>query len=366
MQTEVTMPNFDVNETSASIADIKVENKQFVKEGQILLTTENTKTVHEIISPADGYILLLCHKMQTKSVGTRLAVIFESLKELEEFDTNCQSAQDSDAMESADINATKKALDLANKLNIDLAVLAKLKKDDVIKVKDVQEYFDNTNKENIKTTPVFKYDRERVIIIGAGNGAEVVIDILLDDFNKQIIGLVDDNVTEMANYDYPVLKCNVPDFPEKVDRNAYDTVIISIGSTLKSMQLRKKVFEQYSDAGIIFTNAIAKSAEIRRGAKIGTGNIIGAGSYIGTLTHVGNNNSISYGVYIGHHNVIGDHNLLAPGLFTSGSVKIGNECIIPAGVVVRNLVDIGNRVAVPVGYAIANSISDDTIIKQQT
>ncbi len=367
MQYDIRMPSFDVNETTAVIADIMAENKQFVVTGQAVLLVENTKAVNRILVPHDGYVLVLCKKMETKAAGDRLAVVFETMEELEAFDADTQKDSGEDAKEeSAAVNATRKAIELAKELNVDLAALARLKMDDVIKVKDVQDFFDKQHATARESSAlVFQYDRERVVIVGAGKGAEVVIDILLDDYDKQIVGLVDDNVLKMQNYEFPILHCKIADFPAVIDKNSYDTVIISIGATLKSMQLRKEIFERYLAADIIFTNAIAKSAQIRRGVKIGTGNIIGADAYIGTLTRIGNNNSISYGTYIGHHNIIGSHNLLAPGLFTSGTVDIGDECIIPAGVVVRNCVHIGSRVIVPVGYAIVNSIEDNTIIRQQ-
>ena len=93
-------------------------------------------------------------------------------------------------IESIDnLNITKKARELAEKLGVDLNNLALNNKGNVIKTKDVQEFYDNAmqkKNEPIKKS-VFKYDRERIVIIGAGNGAEVVCDILLDDYDLSLI-----------------------------------------------------------------------------------------------------------------------------------------------------------------------------------
>lgn len=364
---KVILPNFDVNESEATVTAIKVNNGEFVEAQQALFLTENTKAVNEIITPESGFVMILCNEFETKKAGDTLALIFSSKEELEKFDVLSLQNQTSRTIESIDnLNITKKARELAEKLGVDLNNLALNNKGNVIKTKDVQEFYDNAmqkKNEPIKKS-VFKYDRERIVIIGAGNGAEVVCDILLDDYDKIIVGMVDDNVKELKNYDYPVLECGVFDFPDKIDRTFYDAVIISLGSTLKTMKIRKQIFDDYCQKEIRFINAISKDAEIRRGVKIGTGNLIGARSYIGTMTQIGDNNSISYGTFIGHHNIIGNNNLLAPGLFTSGSVTVGNDCIIPAGIVTRNLVDIGNNVILPVGYVVANSIPDNTIIQQ--
>lgn len=364
--TDIKLPHFDVNETEATITEIRADNKQKVEKGQIIFIAENTKASEEIQAPEEGYILLLCKKYGVKKMGESLALIFPSAEELERFDLH--SLQPEEQAYDVPINATRKAVEMAESLHVNLAELAAFKGDSVIRVKDVQEFFENRNKSSAGSTDtgrVFRYDRERVVIIGAGKGAEVVIDILLDDPDKDIIGLVDDNRKEMTVYPYPVLDCTVRDFAEQTDKNRYDTVIISLGATLNSMILRRQIFEDYRQKGIHFTNAIAKSIQIRRGVRMGTGNIIGDGCYIGTMTQIGDNNSVSYGVCLGHHNILGDSNLVGPGVCTSGSVEIGSGCILPAGVITGNRLKIGNRVVVPAGYAITRSMADDTVIRQK-
>lgn len=360
----IELPSFDVNDSEATITEICVKNKEKINCGQKLFAVENTKAVNIIEAKESGYIHIICKKFDIKKTGDKLAYLFDNLEELARF----EAEEVREAKEESDesINATKKALELANELGINIRDVAAEKEGEVIKVKDVQSFFDKQG-ENRQSSHhhIFKYDRERVVIAGAGNGAEVVIDILRDDHEKDIVGLIDDKVKKLVNYDYKIFACGMLEFPNMSDRHAYDTVILSIGATLNSMRFRKMIFDNYKEAGIKFTNAIAKSADIRRGVKIGVGNIIGAQSYIGTLTEIGDNNSISYGTFIGHHNFIGSNNLIAPGFVSSGSVEIGDGCIIPAGVVTRNCVKIGDHVVLPVGYAVVNSIEKDTVVQEQ-
>lgn len=357
----IELPSFDVNDSEATITDVFVKNREKIDRGKKLFAVENTKAVNIIEATESGYIFVICKKFDVKKTGDKLAYLFDNLEELGHFETEEVKKENNES-----INATKKALELATELGVNIRDVAAEKEGEVIKVKDVQSFFDK-HSEN-KPSPyshIFKYDRERVVIAGAGNGAEVVIDILRDDHEKDIVGLIDDNVKKFANYDYKIFECGILEFPNRIDCCEYDTVIISIGATLKSMRFRKMIFEKYKEVGIRFTNAIAKSADIRRGVKIGVGNIIGAQSYIGTLTEIGDNNSISYGTFIGHHNLVGSNNLIAPGFISSGSVEIGDGCVIPAGVVTRNCVKIGNNVVLPVGYAVVNSIDKDTIVQEQ-
>lgn len=359
----IKLPSFDVNDREAVITEICVENKQKIVAGQKLFIVENTKAVNEIVAEEQGYILIVCKKLETKKTGDSLAYIFPTIEKLQQF-----KPEHIEKQAREEVNATKKAIDLAQDLGIDIREVAGRVTENVVKVRDVQLYFDTLKRNSEKTSNhnhVFKYDRERVVIIGAGNGAEVVIDLLRDDPEKDIVGLVDDHVKKMVNYDYKMYECGINEFPDQSDRDEYDTVIISIGATLKSMQLRKKIFEKYKSKGLLFTNVVSKSAEIRRGVKLGIGNLIGAQSYIGTLTEIGDNNSIGYGTYIGHHNLVGSNNLIAPGFISSGSVEIGNSCIIPAGVVTRNCVKIGDNAVLPVGYRVVNSIEKDTVVQQK-
>ncbi len=363
-RTKVTMPVIDVNEEKATITEILFGEGDEVRKGDIIMSAENTKATSDITSPSDGFFLPICKSFEEIVSGKTIAFIFDTIDELADYKRSDDSVDIED--EKVDINATKKALALAKEKGIDIAIIASMKGDGVIKEKDVQEYINSNVKEISDVKPSFILKRERVVIIGAGNGAEVVIDILLDDPTKEIVGLVDDNVRKLKNYSFPVLDCTIKDFPDKYGLDFYDTAIISIGANLSSMKFRRSVFEDYVRRGVKFTNAISKSAELRRGVQLGVGNIIGSGCYIGTLTRIGDNNSISYGTNIGHHNIVGSHNLFAPGVFTSGSDEIGNSCILPAGVAMVNRAVIGDDVVVPVGYAITNNLESGTVIKKRT
>lgn len=362
---EIKMPLIDVNEEKATITEILFNEADEVKAGEIIICVENTKATSDVVAPFDGYFLPLCKILDEIKSGDSIAVIFESVEELNVYKNSSSIRHEKDKLLDS-VNATKKAVELAEKLGIDISLVAAKKESGVVKEKDVAA-FAASNKISAQNTEkdFLTLNRERVVIIGAGNGAEVVIDILLDDPKKEIVGIVDDNVRELKNYNFPILDCKIKDFPDKYGEDFYDTVIISIGANVSSMKFRRQVFEDYVKKGVRFTNAIARSAEIRRGAELGQGNIIGSGCYIGTLTRIGNNNSISYGANIGHHNIVGDHNLIAPGVFTSGSDIIGDSCIISAGVSVVNRAKIGDNVVVPVGYAIANSLETGSVIRNK-
>lgn len=360
---EVRLPNFDVNDVEAVISEIHAEEGAYVEKGQVLFKVENAKAIREIQAEESGICRLCCKELDKMRVGDILARIYPDREEYEK--DYIQPAAGADDKTKA--RATNKALELARILGVDIGEVARSKNGGLVKTADVRLYADGKKtaaEETAVPQRINPYDRERVLIIGAGKGAEIVIDILMDDRDKYVAGLADSHVKEFPGYSYPLFTMDVREVPDKIDKALYDTVILSMGSTLNTMKFRRELFRAYEAAGLCFTNAIAKSVDVRRAVRIGKGNIIMHHGYIGTGTVIGDNNVISYGLKLGHHCVMGSHNLIAPSFVTAGSVSVGDECVITTGVVTRTSVKIGSRVVLPLGYAVHSDIADDTIIRQ--
>lgn len=360
---EVRLPNFDVNDVEAVISEVYAEEGTRVEKGQVLFKIENAKAIREIQAEESGICRLYCKELDRVKVGELLAEIYHDREEYEKACT--QPAPGTE--EEIKARATNKALELARILGVDIEEVARSKNGGIVKTVDVRLYADSkkaASKESEVPQRINPYDRERVLIIGAGKGAEIVIDILLDDRDKYVAGLVDSHVKEFPGYSYPLFTMDVREVARKIDKALYDTVILSMGSTMNTMKFRRELFQAYEAEGLSFSNAIARSVDIRRAVRIGKGNIIMHHSYIGTGTVIGDNNVISYGLNLGHHCVMGSHNLIAPSFVTAGSVSVGDECVITTGVVTRTSVKIGSRVVLPLGYAVHSDIADDTIIRQ--
>lgn len=202
---------------------------------------------------------------------------------------------------------------------------------------------------------------ERVIIIGAGKGGEVVADTLMGNTDYKIIGFVDDNPkNNFQFYNIRVIYKNIKTFPFEFDRNLFDGVIISIAS---DMYLRKNIYNLYKKENISFINVIDKNAVIKRNVKIGDGNVIGANTYIGTSTIIGNNNWIAASVNIDHHNKIGNHNLFGPNFTSPGVVSIGDSNIFGANSSLSNYIKIGNNNIIMNNIAIFRDIRNNQNLK---
>ena len=204
---------------------------------------------------------------------------------------------------------------------------------------------------------------EKVLVVGAGDAAQIVTNILLNTGNQdffrsyKVIGYIDEHKTGEVD-GIPILGGD--DIIETVD---FDKIIISI-STLQNV--KKKIFNKIVEkfGRDIFINVVHSTAYIEPSARIGVGNVIGAFVYIGHKTIIGDNNLISSHCSIEHHNRVGSHCTFAPNIQTSGRVQIDDLCLI--GSRIMPSVHIGKNVQVSGNIPIWRDIPDNSRIVYET
>lgn len=322
---EIKAKMIDANENTAKVSKIYFKDGEKVKKGDILITLETTKATEDIEAEEEGNIKYFIKEGDDVKLNQSLCLIYKTKEELEDF-TNKNARIFENNIENTEIRATKKAKDLAKKLSVNLM---EIKKDGIIKERDVKDFankYDNKRKYDFYKGP-FKYDWERVVIIGAGKGSGLVYDILLLE-KKNPIGLIGSPIDKKHLPNIPVLFENDNDFIKNRKQIDFDTIIISIGMNIK---LKSKLYNRYKEENFIFTNAIHPSSIIATEVKIGEGNIICQGVTIGYQTVINNNNWIASKVNIDHHNLLGSNLLIGPGTCTSGSVSIEDNVMIGTG-----------------------------------
>ena len=160
---------------------------------------------------------------------------------------------------------------------------------------------------------------EKIILIGAGGHAKVVMDCL----DHPAYGFVDYEVEEFFGL-------------KKLAEITGDySGLISFGAVEpQELERRHRVFLNYKSQQIKFITAIHKTAIIAQDAVIGEGNMIGAGVIINSGVVIGSNLIINSGAIIEHDVVIGDGSHVAPGAIILGTAKIGKTTMIGAGAVI--------------------------------
>lgn len=343
--------NIDVNDDTAIVTDIYVKKNDYVKIGDVICTLETTKVAIDIEAEAEGYVEFFVEELESVKFKDLVFIIKENKDDR-------LSLKEPIKKELENVLITEKAQEKMKKYKIDIGDLNTGEKN-IIKSRDIDDHI--LNKLEYSYSPNTKKNVERVVIIGAGFGAEAVADILLDYKEYEIVGFVDDNPRKDFDfYGAKIIYDNIREFPNKYSRDNYDSVIIAIASNLV---IREEIFNLYKNSGIKFINAIDKSSTIARNVKMGVGNIIGGNTYIGTSTVIGNNNKIAASVNIDHHNSIGSHNLLGPNFTSPGIVKIGDLNTFGANSSLSNYVTIGNSNRILNNIAVYKNIGSRNIVK---
>ena len=185
----------------------------------------------------------------------------------------------------------------------------------------------------------------RVVGIGAGGHAKVVIDILRLMGGHEIVGLLD---ADKVLWGTDVLGVRVlgddsllPQLYEQGIRDAF----IGVG-TVGDTQPRVRLYDAARKQGFRIVQAIHPRAVIAPSAEIGHGPTVMAGAVINPDARLGDNVIVNTAAVVEHDCVIGHHVHIAIGAILAGTVTVGLGAHIGAGACVIQGITIGERAVI--------------------
>lgn len=196
--------------------------------------------------------------------------------------------------------------------------------------------------------------KKKMVIIGAGGHAKVIIDILQSSIEYEIVGLLD------KNRDRTISNLNVlgdDSLLPSLYKQGIHYAFIAIGDNRIRVQLAKRA----TNIGFKLINAISPFAYISPSAILGSGIAIMAGSVINASTQIENNTIINTGATIDHDCFIGDSCNVSPGCTISGNVTIGNGTFVGTGAKVIDGVNIGAWSIIGAGAVIIDNIPENCL-----
>lgn len=202
----------------------------------------------------------------------------------------------------------------------------------------------------------------QVIGIGAGGHAKVLLDILLEQEQYCVIGLLE---ADSGIWGSSVFGVSILGGDAELDRLIAEKNItaffLGVGA-VKSLAHRRNLYENAINKGLIPIDVIHSSAQISSHAMFGSGISVMAGAIINASSRIGENNIINSGAIVEHDCVIGSHVHIATGARLAGCVEIGDESMIGAGSVIRQGIKIGRRAVVGAGAVVVKNIPDDHVV----
>lgn len=200
---------------------------------------------------------------------------------------------------------------------------------------------------------------EKMILIGAGGHARVIIDALrVASRLDEIYGIVDQKLEVGSFVDEIKVVGRDEDlkvFYEKGIKKAF----IAVGS-LGDCSTRKELASKLKLFGYQFPIIIHPAATLSPKASLSAGTFVGAGSIIQTGSRLGQHVIANTGSIIDHDCIVGDFCHIAPGVSMSGGVIIGDETHVGTGSNIIEYRKIGKRCVIGAGSVVIRDIPDDT------
>jgi sugar O-acyltransferase (sialic acid O-acetyltransferase NeuD family) len=197
--------------------------------------------------------------------------------------------------------------------------------------------------------------KKKVIVLGAGGHARVVIDALRTakrppalclDPERALWGKAIEGV-EIAGGDDRLAKLPPGRF----------ALANGVGAPLDTRP-RRRIYEAMAGRGYEFPAVVAASATVAASASLADGAQVLARAVVNPGAVVGVNAIVNTGAIVEHDCLVGDHAHVCPGVILCGGVRVGAGAFIGAGAVVLPGVRIGVGAVVGAGVVVRKSVPD--------
>lgn len=206
-------------------------------------------------------------------------------------------------------------------------------------------------------------DIEKIILIGCGEHARMIIDNIEKIENISVFGLVSDKQEDVGKkiYGYPII--GTDDDVDKIFQQNADLTgyFLAIGMLLNgNMSVRNKIAEKL-DKKYRAINIIHPCAIISKHAQIGCGNLFEAYTKVANGAVVGNHCIINSFSAINHDQIIGNNVLIAGNVSMAGK-KIGDNTIIADGASIGFKKSVGKDCIIGDGAVVVKDVPDGCIM----
>ena len=197
--------------------------------------------------------------------------------------------------------------------------------------------------------------KPNIILIGAGGHAHSCIDVIEQQGQYQIAGLV--GIPEEMHdkhLGYEVIATD-DDLHQLIKE--YDYALISLGQILSS-DSRIRLYQQAINLGFQLPVIVAPTAYVSPHATLGAGTIVMHGSIVNAGVRVGDNCIINNRSLLEHDSTVEDHCHISTGAILNGGVTIGAGSFIGSAAVIKECVIIGMDCVIGMGLPVRHNQLD--------
>ena len=197
---------------------------------------------------------------------------------------------------------------------------------------------------------------ERIVIIGGGGHAKVVIDAMLLKNEFEIVGIVDKYSSAGSSV------CGIDVIGDDkaltaIFKDGVRHAFVGIGS-VGNCDLRKRLYGELKRIGFQLPVIVHPDSTVAKDAILTEGVFIAARAVVNPGTIIGVNAIINTTSSVDHDCFIGAFAHIAPGAVLSGGVKIGDETHIGTGANIIQNVEVGQRCMIGAGVTVRHNLPD--------
>mgnify|MGYP001163035009 CR=1 FL=1 len=203
--------------------------------------------------------------------------------------------------------------------------------------------------------------KKKVVGLGAGGHAKVIIDILSMSEGLEVIGLTNADPATVGSLVLGVPILGNDKVLSGLRSAGVAAAFIGVGS-IGDCRPRRRLFLHASELGFEMINAIHPTATVAQSARIGRGVALMAHAVVNPDVQIGDNVIVNTGAQIDHDCRISDHVHIAPGACLSGDVQVAECAHIGVGATIMQGIRIGQGALVGAGSVVLRDVAAYTTV----
>ena len=201
----------------------------------------------------------------------------------------------------------------------------------------------------------------RVVVLGSGGHARVLLDCLLLCADSEIIGLLDADLSLVGSFVYKVPVLGSDELLGELVRRGATHFVVGLGGAGDN-EPRRRLFDAGIAVGLRPHAVRHPSAVISPRAQVGEGSQLLPGCIVNAGAVLGRNVLVNSAAVVEHDCFIGDHVHLATGSRLASTVRVGEGAHVGAGATVRQYISIGARAVVGAGAVVVKDVPASVLV----
>ncbi len=201
----------------------------------------------------------------------------------------------------------------------------------------------------------------RVVVLGGGGHARVLLDCLLLRADSDIVGLLDADSSRVGSVVYEVPVLGNDELLGALVRRGVTHFVVGLGG-VGDNEPRRRLFEVGIGAGLRPLEVRHPSAVVSSRAELGEGCQLLPGCVVNAGAVLGRNVLVNSAAVVEHDCQIGDHVHLATGSRLASTVRMGVGANVGAGATVRQYTSIGACAIVGAGAVVVRDVPPGALV----